>query len=1286
MHLKRITLQGYKSFAQKTEFEFPEGITAIIGPNGTGKSNIADGIRWALGERSMTTLRAKSSADMIFVGGDGRSRAGMAQVSLTFDNTDESLPIDFSEVTISRRAYRSGENEYLINGSQVLLRDIEELLAGSSLSERTYTVIGQGLVDAALSLRPDERRALFEEAAGVALYRDRRERTVERLDETERNLERVRDIISEVAPRQRRLERDAERVEQHRRLGAHLERLQRTWYGYRWGQRQLELAGAVEEAARMEEMLIARRVDVSTSTSRLHQVRERSAELRGQLRDWYRESADFHDEVDRARRQLAVSEERERLLRTRRDELLEEIGPLTSQRNQQADQVAELRERMEGMVQELKERRRRLAGIQEAWTRRTEVAETLERERFEVEGELHDTRQRTQRLDQDLSEAREGTSRLVSEQAVAQERVRQLEGRRTEALAQIEPLRQEEEEQSRRVAESREQLAALESSLEGRQHQLDSRETEWRAWCERREEPEREQRQIAAAVASYRSKIDGLERALEEAQEDGAVLTGELKALERLHASGAAYGSGVKAVLEADIDGLLGPLAPFLEVPYEWERAIGAVLGSEGPAVLLERRATVERIHRLLGAEGGRLRLLILDGRGLRDSGNPMPCGVLSAAEVVTCKARVRPAVDALLGSVALCDELSEATKLQPELPRGSCCVTQDGIVLCADGTYIVGGTGGVEGLALQRACRELPTQLAEVGRRVKKLKGQRQSAMEEAASAAARLEEIDRRVAQNREDRSRCLQEELSEARTAVAVAREALRRQRSVVEREELELQRVRSRCQGVEMQADELRMERAAEAERARVLELALSPADLTDDTPLVAMAERFRGRYREAHQRLARVESQHDAATARASSLEDRLRELALRAAEAREEVSRFERQTLSEARTAVAVSETSLKSLREAVDRESVLLERLSSQVDARLGRAEELKVEGQSLVERIERLREEVRRLESALTEVRIRLQPAEDELEELSRRQRSLETETQRAQERAQDAEERYGRAQLQLERERDQLRLLADRIDEDLGLVELELGQSFAAQAPLPMRPVVSELPVVEELPEGLESEMQFVRKRLRHLGAVNPSAPAEFAEVRKRHDFLRDQAADLKEALAQLRGSVIDLDRLMERAFKETFDAVAKEFAEIFSRLFDGGEARLTLTNPDELLNTGVDIVARPPGKRSQRLALLSGGERALTATALLFSLLKISATPFCVLDEVDAMLDEANVGRFRTKLEELAQEIQFIVITHNRATVESARTVYGISMGSDAVSQVVSLRIEEAETVR
>lgn len=1286
MHLKHVTLQGYKSFADKTEFEFPTGITAIVGPNGTGKSNIADAIRWALGERSMSTLRAKATADMIFVGGDGRGRSGMAEVSLTFDNSDEGLPIDYSEVTISRRAYRSGENEYLINGSQVLLRDVEELLAGSSLSERTYTVIGQGLVDAALSLRPEERRALFEEAAGITLYRDRREKTNERLDQTERNLERVRDIISEVAPHQRRLERDAHQVEQHRRLTAHLERLQRTWFGHRWGQRQAELARAQERAAGLEEKLTARRAEASELTRRLTRVREREGELRGSLRDWYRESADLHEHVDQARRELAVSEERERLLGTRREELLEEIEPLTAQRETQQGQIDQLSRRVKELDEQLGERRQRLAQVEQEASGMEAGAQAAEEQRARIERELRGTRQRLEQLEQELAEAREEVSRLASEQAVAEERARQLDSRRGEALAEMELLSTEGSEKREQVARGSAQVEALAQSLEAQEREVSELEAAWHAFLEQAQEPDEEHHQLADAARKRRAEIEALERALHEAREEEAALAGELRALERMHTSGVAYGTGVQTLVEADLDGVLGPLAALIQVPTAWERAIAAALSSDVQAVVVERGSTVEEAHRVLDVEGGRLMLLPLDGLLPAASGHGLPAEAVSAAEVVQCEDRIRPAVDALLGTVALCDGLSEARALQADLPPGGCCVTRAGIVLRADGAFIVGRTdeGGV--LAQQRTRRELAAQLVAVRDRLTDLGERRQEAMADVTSMEARLEEIDRDVAEAREERRRSFQEELGEARTALAVARETLRNQRSAVEREESELERIRSQRQALREQASELEMEQAAEAQRAKALELAVSQVELDGEPASVDLAEGFRTRYQEAHRRRRRIEEEQYGLTKRVSSVEEQLEQLTERALEAREETARFERETLSEARTAVAVTEASLESERQALDRESSLLERLRSQIDARRERAEELKGERQTLLARIEELRGKVARLEQKLHDVRVRVQPAEDELEALNARQTSLEKERNRALELVRGGEERYGRAQLELERKRDELRLLAERIDENLGLVELELGESFTAQAPLPMRPLVSELPVVEKLPDGLEEEMQFVKKRLRSLGAVNPNAPAELAEVRKRHDFLAEQAADLQAATAQLRHTVLELDNLMERAFEQTFDAVAKEFSGLFSRLFDGGEARLALTDPDDLLNTGVDIVARPPGKRSQRLALLSGGERALTATALLFALLQVSPTPFCVLDEVDAMLDEANVGRFRAELEELSQETQFIVITHNRGTVESAETVYGVSMGSNAVSQVVSLKMDGVERAR
>jgi len=820
-----------------------------------------------------------------------------------------------------------------------------------------------------------------------------------------------------------RLEREAERVEEHRRLTAHLERLQRTWYGCHWGRRQAALDQGLERASVLAAGLEAQRKTVAALSERLVRLRQQESELRAGL-------ADLHARADEVQRELAVAEERERLLKARREELLAELEPLDAQQEAQTGRVARTQGQIEQAERELAERKKRLADL----------------------------------------------------------------------------------------------------------------EREWAATRKQAQEPARRHAQVEQELRTHRARLESLNRALVEARAEAARLAGEQEALSRVRETWSAYDAGVQALLKADLDGVVGPLAALIQVTPGWERAVEAALGNDLQAVVVERASVVGEVCRVLESARGRLTLLPLDG--LRPI-PPLPPGALCAADVVACDESVRPAVETLLGAVALCDDLPAARAYLPAMPLGSRCVTATGIVLRADGALSVGraGAGGV--LADERARRELP----------------------------ARLEET--------------------------------------------------HLRCQEIEEQE-------RAEAERV--------------------------------------------------AALEARLRELAQQAAAASEEAVHSVRERLGRARTEVAVAEESLRGQQVALQRETALLERLRAQMSARRQRSAELEAEHGAIVVRVEELRVEASRLETQLRRVRAHIQPAEEELAHLSEEQTALEEQERRARDRARDAESRHGRAQLEVARYRDELRLLARRIEEDLGLVELELAESVTAQTPLPLRPLVSQLPVVEELPEGLEEEIQRLKARLRRLGSVNPNAPADYAEAQERHRFLTEQSADLEMASAQLRQVVAELDELMETAFRETFDAVATRFSETFTALFDGGVARLELTEPDDLMNTGVDIVARPPGKRAQRLALLSGGERALTAAALLFALLHVSPTPFCVLDEVDAMLDEANVGRFRALLEELAQQTQFVVITHNRVTIEAADTIYGVSMGADGVSQVVSLKLD------
>lgn len=1032
MRLKRLELQGYKSFANRTEFLFPGGITAIVGPNGSGKSNIADAIRWALGEQSLRALRGKSTQDMIFSGGKRRARAGMAEVLLTLDNSGGWLPIDYTEVTIGRRAYRSGESEYLLNGQRVRLRDLNQLLAESGLSQRTYAVIGQGLVDTALSLRPQERRALFEEAAGIAVYRAQREEAAARLDETERNLERVHDILSEVEPRLRRLEKQVEQFREHERLTGYLTRLLRTWYGYRWGQAQEKLRAAQERVRRLEAELADRQAEAERATARLAELRARQTELRGHLRDLYRRTADLHDRADAAQRELAALTERSRLLVAQREQVLQELEPLRAQRDAQSRRVEAARERLEELRAQVGTRERHLAALQKEH----------------------------QRL---------------------------------------------QEEASRRTA---------------RRDQI------WRE------------------IEALQARLARLETERNAVHAEEVRLQAEQELLAYLREEGTGTGRGARSLLQAGLSGVRGVLSTKIRVPQEWETAVEAALGPMAQALVVSDWEAVEEARRHLPPNEQAALLPVSD---LRPPSTDLPEGTVRAADVVSCDPPLRPAVEALLGTTLLVPDLGAARSLLPHLPPGSRCVTRAGEVVTAEGAIIL-GREGKGALVQEQAWQALPRKLEAIRKR---------------------REELDVKIRQTQE----------------------------------------------------------------KIETLQAALREAEQEARTAAHAVAQAEGG--------------------------------------------------SLAEARTELAVAKQALENQRLLLQRELSILERLKAQIAAQEERAQRLQEEREAAQRRLAQLKEETEMFERERIETRSRIGPAEGELSRLNEEEARLTAEEQQRRQRVRGAEALLNTARLDLARCEDQLTRLQERIREELGLVELEVAEEVTAQTPLPLRPLVSPLPVVEMLPEGLQEEIQRLKVRLHQLGPVNPNAPQEYEEAMERYRFLSEQVADLEAASARLREVIVDLDRMMEEAFRETFNAIAAAFEQTFTRLFNGGTARLELTDPDDLMTTGVEIVARPPGKRLQSLALLSGGERALTAAALIFAILQVRPTPFCVLDEVDAMLDEANVVRFRSMLEELSSRTQFIVITHNRGTVEAADTVYGVSMGSDGVSQVVSLRLEGRE---
>ncbi len=900
MYLKHLELHGFKTFANRTYFVFDQGITAIVGPNGSGKSNIADAVRWVMGEQAYSELRVKKTEDVIFTGSATRPRMGMAEVSLTLENPDpwtrdlatesteetektkldpvtELLRSNPSEVTLGRRAYRDGGNEYFLNGARVRLRDILELLARWGLARNTYAVIGQGLVDQALSLRPEERRALFEEAAGIGLYQSKRQNALDKLAETQQNLIRVNDIINEISPRLPTLARQAERARNYDGLVKALDEKLRSWYAFHWAHAQQRAQAAAQREQRARETLAARRAHTQDLAAQLAQQRREGQDLRARSNEARRARVQLEQQHAARLRELAVLEERLRFTTQQLAEAHTEIESLTQARRAQEERIAQA------------------------------------------------TRERAAQEDE--------------------------RARATQAVADAET-----------ALRALEQRAASAATL--------------------REASQPEIRELAKQLATLKTQLGVYEEGLRAA-----------------------------AALSLQADALTS---------LEFERAEAAGAAEATRTQLAEVRATLTIAER-----------------------------DLATARVAEESAR--------------------------------------------------------------HALAQLDAQIAAKTRRLDAFTQDARMAREQHAAAKTQAEQTARALTEN-------------DQTVAPLEARLA-------------------------ELERTQIELEEQESLERARLTE------------------------FEETHNRAV------------------------LEAERARAEIARLEAEIEDDLASGRVLPPTI----------------KIVTPDDPRQGE------------------------------------------------NTRSIVAEIGAGDARSSIADAANGAT-----------RETAIVFDADVPTqLRLQLGDEILT------------LPVVTQVPEGLEKEIRRLRNQLKYIGAVNPNAPQEYDELKARHTFLTEQAADAQHAIEKLNQAIAELDQMMREKFQTTFKAVNAEFTKFFTLLFDGGTARLELTNPDDITQTGIDVVARPPGKRSAHLAMLSGGERALTATALLFAILKVSPTPFCVLDEVDAALDEANVARFRDALRTLTAGTQFIVITHNRTTMESADAVYGITMGEDGVSQAISLRLESAQ---
>ena len=1186
VRLKSLDLQGYKTFASRAFFEFAPTVTAVVGPNGSGKSNIADALRWVLGEQSYSLLRGKKTEDMIYTGSESRPRASMASATITFDNADGWLPIDFTEVTITRRAYRDGQNEYLLNNQKVRLRQVSELLSEVGLAQRTYTIIGQGLVDAVLSLKAEERRRLFEEAAGIGLYRSRREEAVRRLDNTQRNLERVQDILAELKPRLRSLERQAKRAEEFEQVRGDLKDALRTWYGFHWGQVQRTVSASRSGAQALGIDREALRDQQEALEEGLAQAKARIDSLRAELHLISQRSSTFYSEREALGRRMAVASERQRWL-GEQDRLLE------------AESVT--------LLEELPESIERLEKSREEEVRRRETQAALEAEwsaLSALEGEDAAARQARLTLGEGL---RTRMASLVEERAHLLARQSALDDRRMEQARRVETLGLERArvaeaaracESSAAAARAASQRSAERSQAAARAHSEGEQ-----AWGGAQSAWEAHQ----SALAESRGKRAEAESRLQIARRSHQ----RLRPLDRLAASGEA----------GELPGWVGRLIGEWTVAPPWQRAIRAALGE-----LIDSMAVrdEEDLHAALDwiGQGGRAGRMAFFAHGARRAAPrvtpPQDSGCLgNAADLIQIPLEERQAADLLLGDYLVVQDRQAARRVLGQIPPYGRVVTLRGEVFFPGGIVVAG--------------EPPPPAVSEESLL---------AIAQEFESAQQNVEQAERRDNALAETLAR-LRDRLGELRQAADHAAGEERQARLRVDQTALEIQAIQreeeylaAQHAGLTVELDQLLQERRETEARLADLqpELQVLEADLAD----------------------LRLDLRPGEAEVRRSQMEERLAlartggdEAQQRAFELAERVELLQRQ------------ERSLSSRREAN-------RQLRDQTAQEVGEAER-----------------GMQEIEQRLSLIAGESGPAEAALTETERRRSELEARETRLRLDLQGTERRHSQAQIDLARHEQELLSLQQRIEDDFGLVSFDFEEGTTGQEPLPLQGIVEHLPQVDQLPLEMESQVGRLRLQLRRMGAVNLEAQREYLEVRERVEFLTSQVDDLRKAESQVREVIAELDHLMEREFRKTFEAVAVNFRQTFSRLFGGGTARLTLTDPDDLNATGIDIEARLPGRREQGLAMLSGGERSLTACALVFALLQVSPTPFCVLDEVDAMLDESNVVRFGDMLRELSRNTQFIVITHNRQTIQAAEVVYGVSMGADSASRVMGLRLDEAE---
>lgn len=1177
MYFKRIELHGFKSFAEPVTIEFHRGVTCVIGPNGSGKSNISDAIRWVLGEQSPKMLRGGKMEEVIFSGTASRRSRGMAEVTLVIDNSEGELPIDYNEVAITRRMYRSGESEYSINNNQCRLRDIRELIMDTGIGVDGYSLIGQGKISDIVSNKTESRREIFEEAAGIVMYRSKKAESERKLKATADNLDRVNDIVSEIEGRIDTLKEDSIKATEYLQLRDRHKELEINLTLNNIEDLELKNEYIKDDIIELKVQLEEARSRKEITDKNLAQAQERSQELQ-QLLDETRESLmKVSDELTRLAGRDKLNEERLKTIDSSIERISSELKTFEEKLEKEvrnAEEVfrakAEAEREQEETAHKLQEKIREHATITEELSLRTEKIDQYKEEMFQRHSNISSQKAEINSL-QNLQETLQNRKKQIMEEKSGGE------DSNRDTLDALNRIRSEKQI-------LQEQLEECRSESENQRNQLEQEMLE-----ERRLSRELEELRISIGQISARKKT-----------------------IEEMESNYEGYNYAVRFIMKAGLPGIFGTVAELIEVPKGFEVAIETALGAALQNIVCQDdRSAQNAIVRLKESKAGRLTFLpvssIRGGRNAYEGRLEQEAGFKGfGVDCIQYDGQYRPVMEYLLGRVAIVDTMDNAVRLSKKA-SGLRFVTLEGEIINVGGAI----TGG----RYKNKTANLLERKAEVTQLVQQL--------------------------QDGQDRKSDI-------------------------------LQKIQQLQQSIE----QLREKTTENTQQSRKLEM-----ELLEKRNELAMTERILNDFKENsgkwEKELLHIQQQRDTSQNMIRELEEKIEkeERAIAAAgEAAEkeldvyDAKKQEASLLSEEITAARIAATSCENKKANADE---MAQRIQNSIN-------ELEREQREKQNQLHELTEEKRTLESGNSGMENQLQKKEVEkenlqqyLEELTEERTTTTTEINRLTSEKETLDKTVGALQDQ----KYELEIKEAKNETQLDTYKEKLWEDFE----------VSYLQAMEFKKEDFDAqaagkENRRLKARIKELGEVNVGAIAEYETVRERYEFLTSQRADILEAADSLKKIIEDMDKTIKAKFKESFDQVVVHFEEVFKQLFGGGHAELRLDDENNPLESGIDIIAQPPGKKLQNINLLSGGEKTMTAIALMFAVLKTKPTPFCILDEVEAALDDANIERFAKYLKTF-DDIQFTLVTHQKVTMEHADVLYGVTMPEQGVSKVLSLNLDD-----